>query len=223
MSNDRFTVYYAGDLFDHKHLAGNALLASNIERVSEGRYHCTLPQDLEPDDLRAVNVRNLDLRQVMECDLALFNFDGADLDSGTVVEFMLARFLDIPSVIMRSDFRSRGDQTLENEDWNPMCSFYPRTRIVQFSAMEWYQGSRQGHPSVEHALEDMYRKIAIRVVDALDAVRNEPPLLEHDPDRVETVYRWALRFPGGGFHDFAGGNEFIDAMLARKRSKGLLP
>ena len=27
MSDDKFTIYYAGDLFDHKHLCGNALLA----------------------------------------------------------------------------------------------------------------------------------------------------------------------------------------------------
>lgn len=223
MSKDRFTVYFAGDLFDHKHLAGNALLASNIERTSECRYHCILPQDLEQTYERAVNVRNQDLRQVMECDMALFNFDGADLDSGTVVEFMLAKFLDIPAVILRTDFRTGGDQCPDGDDWNLMCSFYPRTRIVQFNGMDWYQHARQGHPDVEHALAEMYRKVATQIVEALDAVRAEPPLLEHNPNRVETMYRWALRFPGSGFYEFAGGDELISKLLPRKRARGLIP
>ena len=46
MSNP-FTIYFAGDLFDHKHLIGNAILASYIETRSEGQYKCIVPQDLE--------------------------------------------------------------------------------------------------------------------------------------------------------------------------------
>lgn len=223
MSEDKFTIYYAGDLFDHKHLTGNAMLAASIERESGDRYHCILPQDLEQSHARAVNVRNQDLRQVMECDLALFNFDGADLDSGTVVEFMLAKFLDIPSVIVRSDFRNGGDQGREGDDWNLMCSFYPRTKIVQFNGMDWYQHARQGHSDVEHAIAEMYRKVASKIVEALDSVRAEPPLLEHNPNRVETMYRWALRFPASGMYEFVGGDEFINKLLPRKRAKGLIP
>ena len=79
-----------------------------------------------------VDIRNQDLKQVMACDLALFNFDGTDLDSGTVVEFMMAKVLDIPSVLLRSDFRASGDQEREGDDWNLMCSFYPRSKKVQF-------------------------------------------------------------------------------------------
>ena len=81
-----FRVYFAGELFDHKHLIGNAILAEAIERYSERRYTCVLPQDLELSEGRAVAIRNLDLKQVMACDLGLFNFDGTDVDAGTVVE-----------------------------------------------------------------------------------------------------------------------------------------
>ena len=49
-----YTIYFAGELFDHKHLIGNALLAAHIERLSNGRYRCVLPQDLEQTDSRAV-------------------------------------------------------------------------------------------------------------------------------------------------------------------------
>ena len=84
-------IYFAGDIFDHKDLVGNALLARFIERASDKRYRCVLPQNLEQSSNRAVSIRNQDLLQVMTCDVALFNFDGDDLDSGTVVEFMLAK------------------------------------------------------------------------------------------------------------------------------------
>ena len=120
-----YTIYFAGELFDHKHLIGNALLAAHIERLSNGRYRCVLPQDLEQTDSRAVDIRNQDLIGVATCDMALFNFDGSDLDSGTVVEFVYAKLLDIPAVILRTDFRGGGDQDTDGDAWNLMASFYP--------------------------------------------------------------------------------------------------
>ena len=52
------------------------------------------------------------------------------LDSGTVVEFVYAKLLDIPAVILRTDFRGGGDQDTDGDAWNLMVSFYPRTRNV---------------------------------------------------------------------------------------------
>ena len=115
-----YTIYFAGELFDHKHLIGNALLAAHIERLANGRYRCVLPQDLEQTDSRAVDIRNQDLIGVATCDVALFNFDGSDLDSGTVVEFVYAKLLDIPAVILRTDFRGGGDQDTDGDAWNLM-------------------------------------------------------------------------------------------------------
>ena len=77
-----YTIYFAGHLFDHKDLAGNALLGAQINQVSGGRYRCILPQDLEQRDIEPMGIRDQDLKAVMECDLALFNFDGSELDSG---------------------------------------------------------------------------------------------------------------------------------------------
>ncbi|HAE34107.1 MAG TPA: hypothetical protein DCF86_09670, partial [Dehalococcoidia bacterium] len=111
--NTEYTIYFAGALFDHKELIGNAILASYINEISDGKYRCILPQDLEQSTNRAVDIRNQDLSYVLACDLAIFNFDGAELDSGTVVEFLYAKTLDIPSVIIRSDFRGSGDQSRE--------------------------------------------------------------------------------------------------------------
>ena len=143
MDTTEYTIYFAGELFDHKHLIGNSLLADHIERLSGGRYRCVLPQDLEQTDSRAVDIRNQDLLGVATCDCALFNFDGPDLDSGTVVEFVYAKLLDIPAVILRTDFRGGGDQDTDGDAWNLMASFYPRTRNVSLNAMAWYQQARR--------------------------------------------------------------------------------
>lgn len=243
-----YTVYFAGDLFDHKHLAGNELLAGAVDRRSGGRYACVLPQDLEQATERMVDIRNQDLMQVMACDLGLFNFDGTDLDSGTVVEFMMAKMLDIPSVLLRSDFRASGDQEREGDDWNLMCSFYPRSRTVQFNAMAWYQEARRdggpgvgakdggkrggesaarrdggpGHGALAANWSDrLYGRMAEAVIEALDAVRAEPSAFGGDEARINAVYAWAARFPGSGF-DALCGPGFVEKTIANKRRKGLL-
>ncbi len=216
-----YTVYFAGDLFDHKHLAGNELLAGAVDRRSGGRYACVLPQDLEQATERMVDIRNQDLMQVMACDLGLFNFDGTDLDSGTVVEFMMAKMLDIPSVLLRSDFRASGDQEREGDDWNLMCSFYPRSRTVQFNAMAWYQEARRGGATASDWSDRLYNRMADTVIEALDAARAEPSTLGGDEARVRTVYEWAARFPGSGF-DALCGPGFVEKTIRNKRRRGLL-
>jgi len=239
-----YTVYFAGDLFDHKHLAGNELLAGAVDLRSGGRYACVLPQDLEQASERMADIRNQDLMQVMACDLGLFNFDGTDLDSGTVVEFMMAKMLDIPSVLLRSDFRASGDQEREGDDWNLMCSFYPRSRTVQFNAMAWYQEARQdsgtgddpsearrdggpgdggpgdGAPAADWS-DRLYNRIADAVIEALDAVRAEPSAFGGDEARINAVYAWAAQFPGSGF-DALCGPGFMEQTIKEKRRKGLL-
>ncbi len=216
-----YSVYFAGELFDHKHLIGNAILAEAIERHSDGRYVCVVPQHLEQATGRAVDIRNQDLKQVMACDLGLFNFDGTDLDSGTVVEFMMAKFLDIPSVILRSDFRSSGDQDKDGDDWNLMCSFYPRVRQVLFNAMAWYQEAREGAADLDECSTRLYARIADDVIEQLDAVRAEPPVAVSEGHRIRALYEWATRFPGGGLEAFCG-SDFVEQAIQAKQRKGLL-
>ena len=221
-----YTIYFAGELFDHKHLIGNALLAERIERLSSGRYRCVLPQDLEQTDSRAVDIRNQDLIGVASCDLALFNFDGPDLDSGTVVEFVYAKLLDIPAVILRTDFRGGGDQDTDGDAWNLMASFYPRTHNVALNAMAWYQEARRESDTAVDASARYCDRIARMVIDALDAVRAEPPLLNATPDEIEHLYRWALRFPGGMLAERIAGDgslrDTVHALVADKTQKGLM-
>ena len=126
-------IYHAGDLFDFQHLSGNLLLSNAIWKNSHGFYRTVLPQNTEGNKLRDTSIRNGDLDLVMSCHLALFNFDGTDLDSGTVVEFMIAKMLDIPSVLLRTDFRKNGDQSVDKDPWNARL-FLTRWRFHAQSA-----------------------------------------------------------------------------------------
>ncbi|KAF2163610.1 hypothetical protein M409DRAFT_68505 [Zasmidium cellare ATCC 36951] len=120
------TYYHAGPLFTVADLHMNVLLSQEINRASGGKYRPLLPQDLEQrGNVTPQNIRDKDIRALLSCDLALFTYDGAELDSGTVVEFMIAKFADIPSVILRTDFRGGGDQKSEDspgQPWNLMSS-----------------------------------------------------------------------------------------------------
>lgn len=135
-----YTVYLAGELFSLKHLIGNAWLAEVIYEKSHGRFRCVLPQDFfELRGRSGHSIRDHNLRALVAADLALFNFDGPDLDSGTVVEFMFAKFADIPSVLLRTDIRGAGDY--RDAPWNIMASYFPRTTEVIAPSLFNYRGA----------------------------------------------------------------------------------
>lgn len=214
-----FSIYFAGGLFDHKQLVGNVILGKYIEKVSEGRYNVNLPQDLETPVNRATAIRNEDLLHVMKNDLAIFNFDGTELDSGTVVEMMFAKLLDIPCVILRTDFRNGGD-VKDGDPWNLMCSAYPRTRSVIIHSMVWYQEAKAAASSHEEFEEILYTRMAKAVIEQLDEVRQEKPVSTDTID-VQDLYKWALHFPGAGLQDTP--HSLLRSILRRKIAKGLLP
>ena len=199
------TVYFASELFSLKHLIGNAYFAEAIYEKSHGRYLCVLPQNLEQRGNTAQAIRDQDIRTLVSCDFGLFNFDGTELDSGTVVEFMFAKFADIPSVIVRSDFRHGGDQ--RGDPWNLMSSFYPRTTNVIVDSLGIYKGARKRRtrpPEDEvvrlvgqHSSADaqwMCERVAESCVRALDRVAAIEPVM---PKHVrEEVYHWLALMPG---------------------------
>jgi nucleoside 2-deoxyribosyltransferase len=217
--NDPYTIYFAGDLFDHKHLIGNATLADFIERLSNGRYACRVPQDFEVVSFRGVDIRNTDLKEVMACDLGLFNFDGPDVDAGTIVEYIFAKMLDIPTVILRTDFRISGDG--DREDWNLMAANYPRTTIVKIHSLAWYREVQAQTDSLATLTEQLYTRIATPIIAALDEVRQQPPLPKPIPLTPELIYQWATQFPASGFAKRCG-EGFVEKVLERKRAKNLI-
>ena len=219
---EQYTVYFAGPLFDHKILQGNALLASHIEDVSEGRYHCVLPQNLEQRGVSSREIRDQNLRALMECDLALFNFDGSDLDSGTVAEYMYAKTLDIPTVVLRTDFRHGGDQESGGNPWNIMVSFYPRTEVLHVDAMQRYTQALAEGGSAQDVSARIQRRIATEVIRLLDIVREESPILEGGRTNAENTYRWALQLAGGSLTSWATRTRYVRGVVDRKIEQGML-
>ena len=217
-----YTVYFGGELFDHKDLIGNALLASYIEKISKGTYTCFLPQSLDQADATALEIRNQDLKKIIECDLELFNFEGTEVDSGTVVEFIFAKFLDIPSVILRSDFRSSGEKELGGDDWNLMCSFYPRTEIVQFNAMAYYQDAIKESGSLNEAMDCLYTKVATTIIKAFEVVIKLDPVFKGNEDQLKNLYQWAITFPGGGLNDLFSRSLPLAKIVSTKADKQLV-
>lgn len=200
----RRKIYFAGELFSLKHLAGNAMLAKSIYDVSGGVYCSVLPQMLEQRETTELSVRNQDLRQLMACDVGVFNFDGDEIDSGTVVEYMVAKFIDMPTVIVRSDFRAQSDSKVA--PWNLMISFYPRTKTLVVDGMECYQQQISPYEKDDYAAalesglkaaEKALETLAGDIVSALDEVCAEPSLLTSD--RRKAVFEWMMQMPGGGF------------------------
>lgn len=197
-----YTVYFAGELFSAKHLIGNAYLAEAIYEKSHGRLQCVLPQDLDVRGHTLRAIRDLDLRTLLSCDAAVFNYDGTELDSGTVVEFMFAKFADIPSVLLRSDIRAGGDQL--REPWNLMTSGFPRTTTVICGSLFDYRAVGLKHAKLDRATrlaaqystaasQIMSDRIATQVVRALDRViAMEPVMPKH---LREEIYHWLALMP----------------------------
>ncbi len=225
-----YTFYFGGELFSGKHLLGNAVLAEAIYRRSEGRYQAVLPQNLEQRDTSAHAIRDQDIRALLACDLGLFNYDGPELDSGTVVEFMFAKFADLPSVLLRTDFRTGGDQAGVGEPWNLMTSYYPRTATVVIDAMALYQESLAvlspgtGGTTLENnrsgeAGRTMLDRTADAVIQGFDEVLKLPSVL---PGTMrETVYHWLALMPGFRTVDGGRAAELLQ-LCADKQGKGLL-
>ena len=200
------TVYFAGEHFSLKHLIGNAYLAEAIYEKSHGRYLCVLPQNIEHRVLSPKVVRDRDIKELIECDLALFSFDGGEIDSGTIAQYMIAKFADIPSVILRSDIRAGGDQG-RGDPWSSMMGFFPRMTKVIVDSLELYKTSMKRrrisaideivrlagqHSSVDAQL--MCEQVAQAVVRALDRVIVMKPQM---PKHLrEEVYNWLALMPG---------------------------
>ena len=183
MSEKPLKIYFAGDLFDAKDLAGNLLFARSVEKFSDGRYQVFLPQngECEVRDRTTQSIRDKDFEELFECDVIVANFDGTDPDSGTVAEFCFAKMADMPAVLLRTDFRSGGDETLpDNVPWNLMCVNYPRTRVLCLNSMECYHRSLGGAADAWAVLDSFYRTLALELIDALDKVTGEPSWLRED-------------------------------------------
>lgn len=231
-----YTVYSAGGLFTQDELATNVLIKEAVWRLSNGKYQLFLPQSREIQSLDRSDVetyiRNTDLEEVLKADILLARFDGPDLDSGTVVEFTIAKFLGKATVILRSDFRrmSFGDLC---EPYNLMVKNWPRTVEIQINSYAvWADrfAEELNGVSGSDALQDLMKAelgslqqstddVARQVIAGLDAVREmESP---YPPEIQELAYRTFRLCPGGGFDELLTADE-LDKLIQRFRKNGTL-
>jgi hypothetical protein len=207
------SVYFAGELFSLKHLVGNAALADAIARLSDGRFAVVLPQALEDRAMSARQIRDQDIVALLGCDLGIFNFDGPELDSGTVAEFMFAKFADIPSLLLRTDFRRGGDQG--GDPWNLMMSFYPRTKTLCLDSLEIYKLNLGRGMSPIKAGQSMVDSVAHAVVKELEMLSQFPPIVTDE--LIEPVFRWISELAG-----FQSSESIEKVMAALTKRKGKL-
>lgn len=204
-------IYFAGGLFDHKELAGNMLLAKKIEQLSAGRYQVLLPQDFESAQTDATSVRNNDYKLLMACDLIVANFDGVELDSGTVAEFCCAKMLDLPAVLFRTDFRNGVERPGAVVPWNLMISAYPRTVNLIINGMdELVRHNRD--------LEKYHSSIAEQIIAAMDEVVAMQSLLPKED--LLAHYKHTLQLLGGGMSGLFTDEE-LQTLIAEKVQNGI--
>ena len=204
-------VYFAGGLFDHKELSGNMLLAEKIERLSAGRYQVLLPQDFESAQTDATSVRNNDYKLLLTCDLIVANFDGVELDSGTVAEFCCAKMLDMPAVLFRTDFRNGVERPGAIVPWNLMISAYPRTVNLIINGMD--ELVRHGRD-----LEQYHTAIAEQIIAAMDDVVAMKPLLPQED--LLKHYKRTLQLLGGGMSGLFTEQD-LQSLISEKIKNGI--
>jgi nucleoside 2-deoxyribosyltransferase len=218
-----YTYYHAGPLFTLAELHTNVLLSQAINSASSGRFIGILPQDLEQRDASPHSIRDEDLRALLSCDLALFTYDGVELDAGTVVEYMVAKMADIPTIILRTDFRGAGDQGKEGDSWNLMSSNWPRTIGITINAMVEYKAGlakAMAEGKEVNAGEYMIKDVAARIVEGFEQVIKQPQRLPKE--LRESVFQWIALMPGFKAGSDQENIETLSKLCKDKSSKGLL-
>ncbi len=230
------SIYTAGGLFTYRELAMNVYLKESIWRQSSGKYRLVLPQSEQPEEFEhpdvSVRIRNTDLWHVMRTDLLLAQFDGLELDAGTVAEFMMAKFLGKPTVILRSDSRRMSNDSFD-EPYNLMVKNYPRTKVVHINSLFDYLDrweSEKGGISAEVSFEsflDLEKRpiekgiefIAQEILTAFDEVLQIPS--PYPPEYRKMIYRAARHMPGSGFDDLVS-EQGLEQLIENLEAHGTL-
>lgn len=218
------SVYFAGALFKAHDLTGNSHIGAAVENLSEGYFKMLLPQSFEPRSFAPKVIRDEDIKNVLKADAVVVQFDGTEVDSGTTVEYMIAKMADIPVVILRSDIRNGGDQG-DGDPWNIMLSFFPRVVVKLVDSLSVYKEALKKAKGNESqitqthelaACKELTNRVAKEVIDGLKKVLIQAPLM--DRSSQETIYTWLGNLPNLAPED----KVFIQQALKNKQLNGLL-
>ena len=218
-----FIVYAAGAMFSEHELNTNILIKDIVWKLSGGKYYLVLPQSMESNiSSSAVSNRDHSLLELLQADLILARFDGLELDSGTAVEFTVAKTLGKPAVILRSDYRlvstdeEHARQRGLDEPYNLMVKSWPRTVEVHIQSLPEYISelhkeyiNTPGEITFESRLasemsvmQKSLEKIAKTIIRGLDeALQLESPFPQDYRELVYQTFRYA---PGESFCELLG-------------------
>jgi nucleoside 2-deoxyribosyltransferase len=231
-----YRIYSAGGLFTQDELSTNILIKEAIWRLSNGKFQLFLPQSRELQELNRPDVqayiRNTDLLEVVTADIILVRFEGLELDSGTVMEFAMAKCLGKPTVVLRSDLRRVSFAGL-CEPYNLMVKNWPRTVEVQLNSYaiwadlfsEECQGlgdsdTLQGMMKAElGTLQKSLDEVAKQVIAGLETVLDMKS--PYPPEYQEVVYQASRYSPGSGFEELLTSRE-LNEIIQRLRRNGTL-
>lgn len=227
-----FTVYAAGGIFTQHELATNVLIKEAVWRLSNGKFQLILPQSDEVKEINAANLRNVALLELVKADIMIARFDGLELDSGTVVEFTMAKGLGKPTVIFRCDYRHLSGKK-PDEPYNLMVKSWPRTVEVHIESLldyisfidqerEVIGDSITFETMIKAELKTIQKgvdEIAKKIIDGLEAViKMKSP---YPPEYQEIVYKASRYSPGSGFDQLLTENE-LDEIIHRLKTNGTL-
>ena len=92
--------------------------------------------------------------------------------------------------------------------------------------MQWYQEALAEGGNAAEVAERYQRRIAAEVIELLDEVPGDTPIMEGGQAGAESTYRWALRLAAGGLAHLVSGEGSLDDAVRRivshKIEKGLL-
>ncbi|MBU1007770.1 hypothetical protein KKA53_01690 [Candidatus Dependentiae bacterium] len=117
-----------------------------------------------------------------------------------------AKMIDIPSVLLRTDFRMGGHGF--GRSWNLMLTDFPRSTEVMHKSIELY--SKLG-------LEEFQKKVALSVIDAFDSLIVGPSLLK-SYEEILSAYSHVVKMCGGGLNETFT-NDFLHELVDSKMNK----
>jgi hypothetical protein len=154
------------------------------------------------------------------------------LDAGSLIEFMLARFLGKPTVILRCDSRRLGGKNLD-DPYNLMVKNWPRTVEIYFDSLfnfiggfaeEWklLGNNDTFQTTIKAELKTVKQgidEIAQNLIQGFETVLEMKS--PYPNEYQEIVYKATRYTPGGGFDQMLSEEE-LEGLVKKFRKTGTL-
>ena len=218
-----YNVYLSGDIFSSGHPVGGSEISKGIHELSDGEYRCVTVTGFEgphPCESNVQAVRNTNLMRIMSSDLCVFHFDGTHRCPSASMGFIIAKMLDIPTVLVRSGNLIDGVITagfsFDDDQWRLLMTGFPRILPIGIDTTEIHKiALRSGAGPVSMAK----KHLTLSILNALNEVRMIKPVLSATFGK--DVYRWVAESMGGNL-DWQFSNQYIQDIVISKLERGLL-